>query len=129
MAVRTILTDPVPEKSTRYLSFTITDVDGVTPLVGADVLLTSLAVSLFDAASKGIINSRSVMSVLNTNGGSVSAAGVVILRLDAADTAILNPRTQSEQHVACFQWAWGVAPVKSSAYEIEFTVVNLLKVP
>lgn len=126
MSVRTIITTPIPEAATRYIGFTITDVDGVTPLANADSILLSLAVTLYNEPSRAVINSRTAQSVLNTNGGTVDAAGKVTLRLDPADTAILG--SKSEARVASFVWTWG-NPLKTGRHEVAFTVADLALVP
>lgn len=126
MATRTTLTEPVPEKSTQYPSFTITDIDGTTPLANADTILTTLTVDLYEERSGTVINSRTAQSVLAVNGGSVTSGGVVTLRLDPLDMIIVSGR-KSETHVALFSWTWG-APLKTGRHEIAFVVANLLKV-
>ena len=126
MSVRTTISDPIPERSTRYLSFTVTDVDGVTPLANADTLLITLILTLFNALSREVVNSRSAQSILNVNGGSVTSAGVVTLRFDPADTAILG--STSEARVASVAWTWN-NPLVTGRHEIGFTVVDLALVP
>jgi hypothetical protein len=126
MSVRTTLTDPVAEKATAFLSATITDTDGVTPLANADTVLISLTLTLYDERTGTVINSCTDRSIKNTGGGTVSAAGAVSVRLDPLDMAILGGRS-SEQHVALFTWTWG-SPLATGRYEIAFTVTNLEKV-
>jgi uncharacterized protein (DUF697 family) len=127
MSVRTTIPDPVPESSTRYVSFTITDIDGVTPLPNADAILTTLIVTLFNKLSKVVINSRTAQSILGVNGGTVTSAGLVTLRLDPADTAILGSAA-SESRIASFAWTWG-SPLQTSRHEVLFTVTNMALVP
>jgi hypothetical protein len=127
MSVRTVIADPIPEAATRYIQFTITDIDGVTPLPNADSVLLTLTVTLFNKLSKVVINSRTVQSILAVNGGSVTSAGVVTLRLDPADTAILGGAA-SEDRIASFAWTWG-SPLKTGRHEVLFTVTNLALVP
>jgi hypothetical protein len=126
MSVRTTIATPIPEGATRYLSFTVTDVDEVTPLANADSILLSLLVTVFNEPSRAVINSRTAQSILNTNGGTVSSAGVVTLRLDPADTAILG--SKSEARVASLVWTWG-SPLKTGRHEVAFTVADLALVP
>ena len=124
--VRTTIPDPIPERATRYVSFTVTDIDGVTPLANADIILLSLVVTIFNERTLAVVNSRSAQSVLNLNGGSVTSAGVVTLRLDPADTAILG--STSEARVASFVWTWG-SPLITGRHEVAFTVSDLALVP
>lgn len=121
---RTTITDPKPEKSTAWLTATITD--GVAVLLGADSVLESLTLTLCEERSGTIINSRARQSVLGTNGGSVSSLGVVSLRLDPLDMVMVSDRKQ-EVHVALLEWTWG-DPLKSGKHEVAFTVVDLAKV-
>jgi len=126
MPARTTIVEPIPEGATRYISFTVTDIDGVTPLANADSILLSLLVTVFNEPSRAVINSRTAQSILNTNGGTVSSAGVVTLRLDPADTAILG--SKSEARVASFAWTWN-NPLCTGRHEIAFTVADLALVP
>jgi hypothetical protein len=122
MSVRTTIAEPIPESSTAYISLTLTDIDGVTPLPNADAILTTLVVTLFNERTAAVVNSRTAQSVLGVNGGTVTSAGLVTLRLDPADTAIIG--TKSEARVASFLWTWG-SPVKTGRHEVAFTVANL----
>jgi hypothetical protein len=126
MSVRTTLTDPVAEKATAFLSATITDVDGVTPLASADSVLTTLTMTLYLGRVGIVINSRSAQSIRNENGGTVDSAGALTIRLDPLDMIIVSGK-QSETHIALIEWTWG-SPLKSGKHEIAFTVTNLLKV-
>ena len=126
MPARTTIVEPIPEGATRYISFTVTDIDGVTPLANADSILLSLLVTVFNEPSRAVINSRTAQSILNTNGGTVSSAGVVTLRLDPADTAILG--SKSEARVASFVWTWNNPPC-TGRHEVAFTVADLALVP
>ena len=49
MSVRTTIAEPIPESSTTYISLTLTDIDGVTPLANADSILISLTLTLYNA--------------------------------------------------------------------------------
>lgn len=126
MSTRTTIAEPMPEKATAYLVATITDTDGVTPLANADAILTTLTVTLYESRTGTAINSRTAQSILGVNGGSVSSAGVVTLRLDPLDMIIVSGRAL-ETHVALFEWTWG-SPLKSGKHEVAFQIDNLLKV-
>ena len=124
MPVRTTIAEPIPESSTAYISLTLTDTDGVTALANADSVLISLTVSLFDERS-GAALTRTAQSILATNGGTVTSAGVVTLRLDPADTAVAGK--SSAWRVALFTWTWG-SPLKTGRHEVCFLVTNLATV-
>jgi len=119
---RTKLPDVYPEGATAYLSATITDTDGVTPLANADTVLTTLTLTLFEDVSCTVINSCTARNILNANGGSVSAAGALVVRLDPADMARSTGR--SALHVALITWTWGT-PLKTGRHEIAFVVADL----
>lgn len=126
MSTRTTLATTYAEKATLYLTATITDTDGVTALADADTILTTLTLTLYELRSGTVINSCTARNILNLNGGTVSSAGALEIRLDAADMACLGTAS-SEVHVALLEWTWG-SPVKAGKHEIAFTVTNLLKV-
>jgi hypothetical protein len=128
MASRDVIADSFPEASTQYISFTITDVDGVTPLADADDILDVLEVTLFTEKGSIVINNRSGNDILGTNGGSVTNAGLVTLRLDPEDMPSISKKAQ-ENHIAMFVAEWGSNPTIVFRHEILFTVDNLAKVP
>jgi len=131
----TTIADPKAEKATALLKITLTDADGVTPLLDLDSILVTTKVTLYEKKTGTIINSRTAQSILNTNGGTVyaalqtDAAGNtynLLLRLDPDDMIIILG-AKSEEHVALISWTWG-SPLKTGHYEVVFTVNNLLKV-
>jgi hypothetical protein len=125
MSVRTTIAEPIPESSTAYLSLTLTDTDGVTPLANADSILISLTVTLFDEQMGTIVNSRTSQSIKNVNGGTVDSVGAVTLRLDPADTA--QAGRHNAWRVASLVWTWG-SPLKTGRHEVCFLVTNLTTV-
>lgn len=126
MSFRTVLTEPYAEKTTLTLTATITDVDGVTPLANADSILTTLTLDLYEKASGTVVNSRTAQSIKNTNGGTITSAGLLTLRLDPADLTRVST-AGSETFVALVRWSWG-SPTKYGAHEIVFIVRDLTKV-
>lgn len=127
MTTRTTLSGAYAEKATLPLTATITDTDGVTPLASANSVLLTLTLTLYEARSGTVINSCTARDILNANGGTVSSAGALSIRLDAADMACLRT-TESELHVALIEWTWG-SPLKTGRHEIAFVVKNLAFVP
>lgn len=124
---RTTLAGTYAEKATAYLSATITDSDGVTPLANADATLATLTLTLYEAGTESVINSCTARSVLNTNGGAVTSAGGLSVRLDAADMACVTSG-KYETHIALIEWSWGTSPVKHGKAEVAFVIENLSKV-
>ena len=126
MSTRTTLTDAKAEKATAWLSATITDDDGVTPLADADEELDTLTMLLYESRAGTLINMTSARDVLNANGATVSSDGALLVRLDPADMVMLSTSSQ-EVHIALFEWMWG-NPAKYGKHEVAFPVKNLVKV-
>lgn len=119
---RITIADPKPEKATLQLEATIKYKK--LPLLGADDLLESLTVTLFEERTRNVINGRLRQSIFGENGGSVSALGVITLQLDPLDMIMVNRQQQQEVHVALLEWMWG-SPPQSGKFEVAFTVVDL----
>lgn len=70
--------------------------------------LVSLTCTLYDGASKNILNSRDAQNIKNLNGGAVDARGNFTLQLTAADMVIVDARKPelSEIHVLQIAWTW-----------------------
>lgn len=93
-------------------------------------VLNSCTLRLYDEKSGTIINSRDGVSVLNTNGGTITEQGALTMRLDDADMVIVDGTKPSEMHIALFEWTWTQASVqRTGKAEIAFVVKNLDKVP
>lgn len=117
----------VPERSTAFLSGTLVDEFGdAIP----DDALDSFEGTLYDEKSGEILNEFEHVDLLTDPRCSVSA-GVVALRLDDVDNAIINEVRAKEQHIVLLEWAW--TPDDSiqrfGKAEVAFTVKNLAKVP
>ncbi len=112
----------VPEKKTSLLTLALTDeTDAV--LTGG---VTTCTLTLYDKATRSIINSRNAQTILNANGGAI-AAGVLTLTLSDQDNAMVYSAADTEEHVALIEWTWN-AGTKKGVKEITFTVINLEKV-
>lgn len=80
-------------------------------LAGATIVkanLITLTATLFDLRSSAAINSRSVQSVLDANGGAVATDGTLTLRLQPADNAIIGNVAAGDVqvHILEFVWTW-----------------------
>ena len=100
---------------------------GDTAITKAD--LVTLTLELFDEAANTIINSRDAQNILDANGCTVSAAGVVTLELDAADNPIVGTSLavgDQESHIARIRWTWlsGVR-TRTGKHELRFRVRKL----
>jgi len=120
------LTYSLDERTSGRIVGTITEEDGVTPIPAGT--LTTLTFTLYaDDGSNTIINSRTDVNILNANGGTVSAAGVLTLTLAPADNQILNANLPYERHVVLLEWTWGSG--KAGNAELILSVRNLQLVP
>lgn len=93
---------------------------------GEAVPLASLAtvtVTLYDAATRTIINNRNAQDVKNTNGGTVAADGSFELTLSADDNAIFNGRLEAgvELRVVQIVWTWTPAGGGTRTGRAEYT--------
>jgi hypothetical protein len=118
------LTEPIAEKTTAKITFTLKDeADTVIPL---DQIAT-LTLTLYNEESRTIINTRDAQNVLNLNNVTVHAtSGLVTWLLQSADTSIETATKRYEIRVALF--AWTFATTKSGKRQIRFKVQNLEKV-
>jgi hypothetical protein len=95
----------------------------------AKASLLTLTASLFLESSGASINSRKGQDVLDANGGAVSAAGVLTLRLQPADNVIVgSPAVDAyEQHILRIGWTWndGVLTPRTGIQDIRLYVQQL----
>lgn len=118
---RTVLPGKVPERTTQFVTATFRDQDDEA------IVPSSLTLTLYDLASGNVINSRSGVSIRNTNGGTVTANGVLTLELSANDNVVLNTHKATEQHIALLEWSWS-ANTRFGKHELVITVENLTRV-
>lgn len=85
--------------TTGEARYTLRDNDGaVIPVAN----LSALTLTLRDAKSGSIVNSRNAQSVLNANGVTVNSSGALVWTIAIADTTLLDASLESEEHVAEF---------------------------
>lgn len=113
-----------PENSARILTTTLTDEDG-NAIAAAN--LTHLKLTLWEPHSGDIVNSRNAQSILNENGGSLSAQGVLTLKLSAGDMAILGSRN-SEIHRGLIEAKLSSGDQDETIKGFEMEIQNLAKV-
>jgi hypothetical protein len=64
--------------------------------------MSSMKATLYDRVSGSVINSRSLQSVLNANGGTLDGSGNFGLTLTPVDNPIIDPTiVVAEVHVCC----------------------------
>ena len=93
-------------------------------LTSSDIL--TLTLTLFAATT--IINSRDAQSIKNANGGTLTAAGALTLKLDPADQTIVDGALAAggtEQHVARIDWTWNDGASRTGRAEYLFEVEKL----
>jgi hypothetical protein len=114
---RTVLTEEYGEASTVVLEADIEDD------AGTGFKPETLTLTLLVKASGAIVNSRNGGSILDTNGGTVSAGGALVLTLAPADQVIVAPLAgkRFETHIARLAWTWA-SGAKAGWHEIEFNV-------
>lgn len=121
---RTVLTKAVAEQTSATITGTLTSDTGAA-IPAAD--LTTLTVTRYEKVSGTILNARSGQNILNANGGTVNAAGLLTLQLDPLDHVLQSQGAIREIHVTLIEATWN-AGTKTGRFEIEYPVVNLTKV-
>lgn len=124
MANKTTITTAIFEETTRFLTATIEDEDG------DGFKPEALTLLLYDVETGQVVNSRNRVSVLDANGGAVTAGGVLTMELLPADNVIVGSRTgkTSETHRALFEWTWA-SGTRKGKHEVEFTIEENSQVP
>jgi hypothetical protein len=123
MALRTVVSELVPEKCSFYYSGYLKDEEG-NAIVAAD--LTTLTVTVYDETTGTIINGVENTNILNTGRGSIDAAGLLEVVLLPADMAVVGTGKR-ETHILLIQWTWATGS-KAGKKEVAFPVQNLTKV-
>lgn len=116
----------VNERSSFLFTGKIVDEAG-SPIPGSS--LSSLTLTLFNAADKSIINSRDDQNVLNANEVTVNESGDLTWNSVAGDSPIVGSVGigQTEHHVAMFEWTWGSN--RRGSHLLNIYVVQLHEVP
>jgi len=96
---------PVNERTSAQYTATITDETGA---VVPGSTLSAALLTFYDLKTKTIINSRNAQNVNQTNGVSISEAGVVTWVLTPADNPIVNVLSHQTQetHIGVFDFRW-----------------------
>ena len=75
-------------------------------------MLTTLTITVFNARTRAVVNSRDRQNALNANNVTVSAGGVLTWSIQAADLAITAGDADSDLLV-CFEWTWNAGAKKN----------------
>lgn len=115
----------INEGMSLYLTGSLQDHAGVViPSAG----VSTLKLWVTDEATGAVINGRSGVSILNTNGGTLHAtSGAWTLLLRSADAPIVTPGTGYERHLVLVEWTYNGGADKGSK-EMVVTVRNLSQV-
>ena len=91
--------------------------------------LSSLTLTLYNAADKSIINSRDKQDVLDANAVTVNESGDLTWDSVSGDSPIVGSVGigQAEQHVALFEWTWGSN--RRGSHLLTLYVVQMHEVP
>lgn len=90
--------------------------------------LDSLTLSVMDSDTLTPINSRTNQDVKNTNGVTVTVAGVLTWRMTPADMALLSQTNRRERRTAVFVAKWA-SSTKQVTHDFTWTVRNLALFP
>ena len=115
----------VNEGATARYTATLTDETGAAINGTA---LDSLVLTAYVADTGAILNSRNAQNVLNTNGVTIDAAGLLTWTLAPADNAISTTVATMtyERHVGYFLATWA-SGTKKCPHEMSWLVRNLTK--
>lgn len=101
-----------PEGSSFKYSGNLVQDDGKTPIPNGSLLTLTLTIT--DANTGSIINSRNKTNVLNANGVTVDvtsnpATGLLTWKASPADNPVISVSANDgdlERHIAIFEWTW-----------------------
>lgn len=89
----------------------------------------TMTLTLYDAASGSIINSRNGQNVLNANNVTINdTSGLLTWALQPADSIVLDQTLAQEEHVALFEYTFGASGGKRGSHEVRLVVRNINRV-
>ena len=87
------------------------------------IALVSLTLTYYDGEALAILNNRSDQDILNANGVTVTAAGVVEWFWAVADATPIDRTQAIREHVAFLTWTWTTAQgLATGRHEAHFFV-------
>lgn len=132
---RTVMEDPVPERSTYLLTADLVDETGVAIPKAA---LVSVKLTLYNLDDLAIVNLVNGMDVKDANRGALTESTVdgvatttLKLHLTPDDNAMVSTAKKTETRIALVEWTFNAAatPDDEGVHEIEYRVVNIAKRP
>ena len=123
--IKTVITTPVGERTTSYITAVIRDQNG-DPISGGS--LNSLTLTLYNVdTANTIINTVDDVNILNVGRGVVDTNGNVTIELLLLDNQLVDVTKSFETHRALIEWTWG--NTRQGRHEVEFLVQNMIRVP
>ena len=119
---------PAVAKEAASVTFSVTFKDtSSTPVALTKAQILTLTMTLFDKDTEAVINSRNAVNVKDANGGTVSTAGVLTMKLDPADQAIAGTLATGakETHVIRFNYTWNDGRSRTGRSEYTYDVEKL----
>lgn len=110
------------QNSHHRLRAFLKDLDGL-PIPGSEI--DTLTLTLYDKATRAIINARDAQDVLQKNGVTVSEAGELIWMASPEDNPILSTTLLMERHVVLFEYSWGGDPDQTDHVKIYLDVQRM----
>lgn len=86
--------------------------------------IVTLTLTLYDRATKAVINSRNAQDVKDANGGVLASDGTLTMKLGPLDN-IITGHLDQEDHIARFTWTWSDGITRTGVKELLFRVANL----
>jgi len=127
MAIQTVLTNKILEKTTPKITAVIKDENGVAiPSTSLDTLTLDFY-NMSDNPTFAVINSRTAQNVLNANDVSLDTSGNLTWQMVPLDNAVIDSALTTEDHRAVFNWTYS-GGAKTGRHIIDLTVVNLEKI-
>jgi hypothetical protein len=124
MAVRTIIAEPVPEKSTFRYQADLKKDDG-TALLVTD--LDTLTLTISDLHTGAIVNSVNDTNIKNAGRGAIDGTGHLTLISELGDSVILDTSKQFERRLLTFKGTY-VGGTRAVNHEVLITIPNMPKV-
>jgi len=120
---------PAVAKESASVTFSVTFGDtSNTPVDLTKAQILTLTMTLFDLSTEAVINSRNAVNVKDANGGTVSTAGVLTMKLDPDDQAIVGSGLSTgdkETHVIRFDYTWNDGRSRTGRSEYTYDVEKL----
>lgn len=116
----------INERSTfRYTGKVVDEAGNAIPAAE----ISTLTLTLFNAADKSIINTRDDQNALNANGVTLNDSGELTWNSASEDSPIVGNvgLGLTEHHIAQFEWTWGSG--RRGSHKVDLFVVQMHEIP